>query len=87
MSDITRDFLLEVVSDDLNLHPSELRDDLLLGSGGLGMESLSYVELAMHADRRLGIRIPDSDLDQIASYTVGELLDYLDARLGERETA
>ncbi|HJQ01823.1 MAG TPA: phosphopantetheine-binding protein [Jatrophihabitans sp.] len=87
MSELTRNFLLEVLSEDLNLHPAELPDDLLLGSGGLGMESLSYVELGMHAHRRLGIQIPDPDLDQIASYTVGELLDYLDARLGERETA
>jgi acyl carrier protein len=87
MSERTRAFLLEVLADDLNLDLTEaqLRDELPLGSAGLGMESLNFVELAMQAERRLGVPVPDSDLDRIASFTVGELIEHLDQRLRERE--
>lgn len=88
MSEQTLRFLLDVLADDLNLEVSEatLRNEVPLGSSGLGMESLNFTELVMHAERRFGIVIPDSDLNRITSFTVGELLGYLDGRLAERTT-
>ena len=83
MSQATRAFLMTVLAEEMNLEVSEadLSDDLPLGSSGLALESLNFTELVMHAERTLGVSIPDSDIDKIASFTVGELIDYLDARL------
>ncbi|MGI8665126.1 MAG: acyl carrier protein [Jatrophihabitans sp.] len=83
MSQTTRAFLMTVLAEEMNLEVSEadLSDDLPLGSSGLALESLNFTELVMHAERTLKVSIPDADIDKIASFTVGELIDYLDARL------
>jgi acyl carrier protein len=83
MSETTRDFLVDLLRGTMNLDLSDdqLNDDVPLGSSGIGLESLDFTELVMHAEATLGVSIPDEDATRIASFTVGELLDYLDGHL------
>ena len=54
---------------DIN-HGSLLEDDL-------GMDSLDAVELTMNLEKELGISIDDEDIQQMKSWRVGTLIDYL----------
>jgi acyl carrier protein len=84
VSERTKQFLVSILHEDMNLDidRDRLTPDLPLGSSGLGLESLDLVQLAMQAEGKLGVGISDEDTSRIASFTVGELLDYLDQRLG-----
>lgn len=84
MSEKTRQFLIKVLHEDMNLSIDDdsLTPDLPLGSAGIGLESLDFIQLGMEADSELGVAVPDEDISVIASLTVGGFLDYLDQRLG-----
>ena len=45
----------------------------------LGADSLGVVEIVMSLEERLGITVPDSDLEQLD--TIGKLCDYLSQRI------
>ena len=54
-------------------HPAPIGRDLRLDK--LGLDSLSKIDLAVAAEDRFGIGIPDEDLERFV--TVGDLLDYV----------
>ena len=53
----------------------ELRIDRDLHLDKLGLDSLSKIDLAVAAEDRFGIAIPDEDLERFV--VVGDLLDYV----------
>jgi acyl carrier protein len=53
--------------------PGPIARDLRFGK--LGLDSLSEIDLAVAAEDRFGIAIPDEDLERFVD--VGELLDYV----------
>jgi acyl carrier protein len=60
---------------------AELEDDLPLGVGGLGMDSIALVELLLDCEQRLGIRRP-IELLEGPPLTVGRLVAHVRAALG-----
>ena len=54
-------------------HPAPIGRDLHLDK--LGLDSLAKIDLAVAAEDRFGIAIPDEDLERFV--TVGDLLDYV----------
>jgi acyl carrier protein len=54
-------------------HPAPIGRDLHLET--LGLDSLAKIDLAVAAEDRFGIAIPDEDLERFV--TVGDLLDYV----------
>jgi acyl carrier protein len=62
--------LLEKIT---SFHPAPIGRDLHLEE--LGLDSLSKIDLAVAAEDRFGIAIPDENLERFV--TVGDLLDYV----------
>jgi acyl carrier protein len=62
--------LLETIT---GFHSAPIGRDLHLDK--LGLDSLSKIDLAVAAEDRFGIAIPDEDLERFVS--VGDLLDYV----------
>ena len=62
--------LLEKIT---GFHPAPISRDLHLEK--LGLDSLSRIDLAVAAEDRFGIAIPDENLERFV--TVGDLLDYV----------
>jgi acyl carrier protein len=56
-----------------------LADELRLGAGGLGLDSIAMVELLLDCDRRFGIQT--IDLLEGAPLTIGRLIAHLRAGL------
>ncbi|HEX4497082.1 MAG TPA: phosphopantetheine-binding protein [Thermoanaerobaculia bacterium] len=56
-----------------------LADELRLGTGGLGLDSIAMVELLLDCERRFGIQT--ADLLEGAPLTVGRLVAHLRAGL------
>ena len=42
--------------------------------GGLDLDSLSLIELTLRLESRFGVEIPDTDIEPLASLTLGELV-------------
>ena len=63
----------------LKLHPSVIGPSSSFFDD-LGADSLSVVEIVMALEEKLGVTVPDGDLDQFN--TVGELCDYLSRQVG-----
>lgn len=55
-----------------------LHDDLLLGPGGLGMDSIALVELLLDCEQRFGIPRP-AELLEGEPLTVGRLIAHVRA--------
>ena len=63
----------ELVENIAGTHPARIDRNLHLDK--LGLDSLSKIDLAVAAEDRFGIPIPDEDLERFV--TVGDLLDYV----------
>ena len=63
----------ELLENTMGIHPAQIGRDLHLEK--LGLDSLSKIDLAVAAEDRFGIPIPDEDLERFV--TVGDLLDYV----------
>ena len=64
---------------------AELADDLRLGSGGLGMDSIALVELLLDCEQRFGLRPGSwrpSELLEGPPLTVGRLVAHLRTMVG-----
>ena len=57
----------------MGIQPAHIDRDLHLEK--LGLDSLSKIDLAVAAEDRFGIAIPDEDLERFVA--VGDLLDYV----------
>ncbi len=60
---------------------AELPDDLRLGSGGLGLDSIALVELLLDCEQRFGIPRP-AELLEDEPLTVGRLVAHVRAAAG-----
>lgn len=65
--------LAELLENIMGIHPAQMGRDLSLEQ--LGLDSLAKIDLAVAAEDRFGIAIPDDDLERFV--TVGDLLDYV----------
>ena len=63
----------ELLENIMGIHPAPISRDLHLEK--LGLDSLSKIDLAVAAEDRFGIAIPDENLERFV--TVGDLLDYV----------
>jgi acyl carrier protein len=63
----------ELLKNTMGIDPAKMSRDLHLEK--LGLDSLSKIDLAVAAEDRFGIPIPDEDLERFV--TVGDLLDYV----------
>jgi acyl carrier protein len=65
--------LLELFENTMGISPAQIGRDVPLEK--LGLDSLSKIDLAVAAEDRFGIPIPDEDLEGFV--TVGDLFDYV----------
>jgi acyl carrier protein len=63
----------ELLAKSMGIQPAQIDRDLRLDK--LGLDSLSKIDLAVAAEDRFGIAIPDEDLERFV--VVGDLLDYV----------
>lgn len=76
LEDEIREFVLTTVVDEMNIHLSRegFTDESPVTVGGLDLDSLSLIELALRLETRFGVEIPDSDIEPLASLTLGGLI-------------
>ena len=66
----------------LELPPEELDDCCLLGAGGLGMDSLGFLKFLTELEKEFQIQIDDDYWDMNRLKTVGEVICYIDEKVG-----
>jgi len=69
------DEVKEVVVEQLNVNPDEVKEDSKFVED-LGADSLDVVELVMALEEKFDIEIPDSDAESII--TVGDAIKYIE---------
>ncbi|MBV1939427.1 MULTISPECIES: phosphopantetheine-binding protein [Streptomyces] len=71
-----REFVLSAVIDEMNILTSRdgITDESPLTVGGLDVDSLSLIELTLRLESRFGVEIPDTDIESLASLTLGGLV-------------
>jgi len=80
MSDHVRQFVIDSLGG-MNYDIEGIDDDTPLGPAGVDLESLALAELAVRMEDRYGVTFEESDLEKVASMTVGELVSELDSRI------
>jgi acyl carrier protein len=74
----------ELLVAELNLagrDPKAISDgDPLFGEGGLGLDSLDALQIAMLIEERFGIRVPEGDEARPIFRSVATLADFIEAR-------
>jgi acyl carrier protein len=72
-------FVLRFVRETLNqpVDASTVDAATPLGTGGLDLESLAFIELSLHVEKQFGVPIPDDRLEAIAGMTLGEFGAYV----------
>lgn len=83
--------VIELISEHFNTPKDNIkRSTTLLQGGGqagaddIGADSLDVVEFIMELEEEFDIQIPDTDAEKIR--TVGDVIDYIVAKLEERKT-
>ena len=62
----------------LKVTKEEIADDLpLFGPGGLGLDSIDALELAVSLEKRFGVSMPNSETARAALASVNALHDYV----------
>jgi acyl carrier protein len=79
--DLTREIKALLVSE-LNLSgrdPASIDDEApLFGEGGLGLDSLDALQIAMFVEERFGVRVPDGDEARPIFRSVGTLAAFIE---------
>lgn len=57
--------------------PETIEDDGPLFGGGLGLDSLDALQLAMSIEEKLGVRIPEGDEARAVFQSVSAIADYV----------
>jgi acyl carrier protein len=76
--------LVEFLESDTEVRLDNLRDDLSLREG-LGLDSVDLVGIIMRIEGHYRIRLSHAELEQVA--TVGNLLDLIEVKILENQTA
>jgi acyl carrier protein len=76
LEDEIREFVLTSVIDEMNILTDRegITDDSPVTVGGLEVDSLSLIELTLRLETRFGVEIPDTDIEPLASLTLGGLV-------------
>lgn len=75
MHEEIREFVLTTIDEALNPPvPEDVTDGTPLGETGLGLESLSRLELIIQLEGAYGIVVPEADSDAQQNATLGELV-------------
>ncbi|ANS66649.1 acyl carrier protein [Streptomyces lincolnensis] len=76
LEDEIREFVLTSVIDEMNILTGRegITDDSPVTVGGLEVDSLSLIELTLRLETRFGVEIPDTDIEPLASLTLGGLV-------------
>lgn len=73
----------QLLVSELNLtgrDPSSIEDDApLFGTGGLGLDSLDALQIAMLVEEKFGIRVPEGDEARPIFRSVSSLADFIGA--------
>jgi acyl carrier protein len=68
--------------------PATIADDAALfgnsGEGGLGLDSLDALQIAMLVEERFGVRVPDGEEARQIFRSVGTLADFVEERRTQR---
>lgn len=74
--DEIREFVLATVIDEMNILMSRdnITDESPVTVSGLELDSLSLIELTLRLESRFGVEIPDTDIEPLASLTLGGLV-------------
>jgi len=82
-ADLIREIKKLLVSE-LNLSgkdPAAIEDDApLFGDGGLGLDSLDALQIAMFVEERFGVRVPDGDEARPIFRSVSSLAGFIQAQ-------
>lgn len=60
--------------------PGSIDDDAPLFGGGLGLDSLDALQLAMAVEEHFGVQVPDGEQGRAAFASVSALADYVVAK-------
>jgi len=74
MEDKIRAFVLSVLQEKMHLpiNPETITDNVLLGQGGVDLESLAFVELTAHVEHEFGVKFTDAAFEKLAGATLGD---------------
>jgi acyl carrier protein len=81
-----RSVIKRLLVTELNLKgrdPDTIEDDGALFGGGLGLDSLDALQLAMSIEEQLGVRIPEGDEARAIFRSVRAIADYVAKVSGE----
>lgn len=70
--------VIQVLSKKFGVDPRKINEETSLIKD-LGLDSLDVTELSMELEERMGMEIPDSDLNNLRS--VGQVIDYIYKKL------
>ena len=79
-SSLLRSQIKRLLVAELNLKgrdPESIEDDAPLFAGGLGLDSLDALQLAMSIEEKLGVTIPESDEARAIFRSVRTIADYV----------
>jgi len=78
-SDLTSEIKTLLVAElNLNRDPASLHDDApLFGDGGMGLDSLDALQIAMLVEERFGVRVPDGDEARPIFRSVSSLAEFI----------
>jgi acyl carrier protein len=77
--------LRRILVDRVGLKDEDVVDDPNASFEDMGLDSLAFVEVQLAMQQEYGFEIPDEDAEKIT--TVGEALEYVQAKIAEREDA
>jgi len=87
-SDLKREIKQLLVAE-LNLtgrDPSSIEDDApLFGTGGLGLDSLDALQIAMLVEEKFGVRVPEGDEARPIFRSVASLADFIGEAGAQRD--
>ncbi len=75
-ADEIRSGLAEILNEVADVEPSEVTDEKSF-TDDLDVDSLSMVEVAMAAEEKFGVKIPDDELPKLK--TVGDAVGYIES--------
>jgi acyl carrier protein len=82
--------VIDLISEHFNTPRENIKRSTTIQGGGqagaddIGADSLDVVEFIMEVEEEFDIQVPDTDAEKIR--TVGDVIDYIVAKLEERKT-